>query len=256
MKDTNKVAIPIIQNNFGEYLLITRSEYPEHKGERGPIAGHVKQNESIENALVREAKEELGLDITPIRQVVSMPQDIKADVGFWWLCSAKDDKIKPNREIEEYKYFASNDIKKLRLWPATKIFFENFVWSKTWNLKFSSLKSPDDVLKLIESGKKTIETRSRNPNDGVDDYSNIKSGDILHFVSTDTDKMIERKVVFNHVYNSIDEMLDIEDVEKILPGVGSKENMKSQFELAKQKWGEKYKYELENYGIVAIGFER
>lgn len=255
MKDTNKVAIPVIQNDKGEYLLITRSEYPEHKGEWGPVAGHVKENETLEEALIRETKEELGLDITPVKQIVSLPQDIKDDVGFWWLCKANGNNIVPNNEIEEYKYFAPGDIKNLKLWPATKKFFENFVWQKIWNLKFSSLNSPDDILKLIESGEKTIETRSRNPNDQENDYTNIKGGDILHFVSTDTSKTIDKVVVFNHVYGSISEMVKAEDVEKILPGIGSKENMEIQFELAKQKWGEKYKFELENYGIVVIGFK-
>lgn len=255
MKDTNKVAIPVIQNDKGEYLLITRSEYPEHKGEWGPIAGHVKENESIEEALIREAKEELNLDITPIKQVVTIAQDIKGDVGFWWLCKVIGGEIRTNEEIEKYEFFASSEVKNIKLWPATKKFFENFVWQKIWNLKFSSLNSPDDILKLIETGEKTIETRSRNPNDRENDYTNVKEGDTLHFVSTDTGKTIDKVVVFNHVYTSISEMVKAEDVEKILPGIGSKENMESQFELAKQKWGEKYKFELENYGIVAIGFK-
>jgi len=255
MNDTNKVAIPIIQNDKGEYLLITRSEYRDHNGEWGPIAGHVKTNETIEEALIRETKEELSLKVKPIKQIVSLPQDIKDDVGYWWLCSIVGGEIKTNDEIEKYEFFASDEVKQLKLWPATKVFFENFIWSKTWNLKFSSLNTPDDILNLIESGTKTTETRSRNPNDGINDYSNIKNGDVLHFVSTDTGKTIDKVVVFNHVYNSIDEMLDIENVEKILPGIGSKENMRNQFETAKQKWGEKYKFELENYGIVAIGFK-
>lgn len=126
---------------------------------------------------------------------------------------------------------------------------------KFWNLKFSSVNKPDDIFNFLVSGEKTIETRSRNPEDGENDYTNVKPGDILHFRSLDTGKEIDKTVVFNHVYDSVEDMVKNEDVEKIRPGIGSKENMLKQYEEVKNKWGEKYKYELEHYGIVAIGFK-
>lgn len=126
---------------------------------------------------------------------------------------------------------------------------------KTWYLKFASLNKSDDIFDLILSGKKTVETRSRNPNDGDKDYTNVKPGDILHFKSIDTGKEIDKTVVSNHVYDSVEEMIKNEDVEKIMPGIGSKENYLKRVEKLKNKWGEKYKYELEHYGIVAIGFK-
>lgn len=126
---------------------------------------------------------------------------------------------------------------------------------KTWNLKFASLNKTDDIFDLVLSGDKTIETRSRNPNDGEGDYTNIKPGDILIIKSLDTGKEIQKEVVFNHVYNSIGEMVSNENEEKIFPGIGSKENLVKVYEDAKNKWGEKYKFEVENYGMVAIGFK-
>lgn len=126
---------------------------------------------------------------------------------------------------------------------------------KTWNLKFGSLNKPDDIFDLIVNGKKTVETRSRNPTEGDDDYSNVKPGDILHIKSLDTDREIEKMVVFNHIYNSVEEMVNKEDVELIFPGIGSKENYLKVIDEVKNKWGEKYKFELEHYGIVAIGFK-
>jgi len=126
---------------------------------------------------------------------------------------------------------------------------------KTWNLKFSSLGQPDDVFDLIVSGKKTVETRSRNPNDGEGDYTNIKPGDILHFKSLDTGKELEKTVVSNHIYSSPNEMVVNENVEKILPGIGSKENYLKRIDKLKVKFGEKYKFELDHYGMVAIEFK-
>lgn len=126
---------------------------------------------------------------------------------------------------------------------------------KTWTLKFASLNKPDDIFDLIVSGKKIVETRSRNPNDGERDYTNIKPGDILHFISLDTGRTLDKQVISNHVYDSVTEMLKNEDVELILPGISTRENYLDQLEIAKYKWGQKYSFELEHYGIVAIAFK-
>ena len=126
---------------------------------------------------------------------------------------------------------------------------------KTWFLKFASKETPDDIFNLIVSGQKTIETRSRNPTEGENDYSNIKVGDKLLIKSLDSGRELSKEVVSIHIYDTVSEMIQNEDVEKILPGVGSKDKMIENFEVVKNKWGEKYKFELEHYGIVAINFK-
>lgn len=126
---------------------------------------------------------------------------------------------------------------------------------KIWKLKFASYKEKDDIFNMILSGKKTIETRSRNPNDGENDYSNIKEGDTLEIISLDSGKKIEKVVTFSHVYNSVEELVQHEDVTKILPNISNNDEYLKIIEEVKNKWGEKYKFELENYGMVAIGFK-
>lgn len=133
MTDTKDVAIPLITNSEGKFLLITRSEYPDHKGEWGPIAGHVKENESIEDALIREAGEELSLVIRPQKEVAILPQDVGEDVGHWWICEVVSGEIKPNYEIESYNYFSPDETRSLKLWPATKKFFELHIWKNNKN---------------------------------------------------------------------------------------------------------------------------
>ncbi len=126
---------------------------------------------------------------------------------------------------------------------------------KIWKLKFASYKEKDDMFNMILDGKKTVETRSRNPNDGENDYSNIKVDDILEITSLDSGNKIEKVVTFNHIYNSVDELVQHEDVTKILPSVSSNDEYLKVIEEVKNKWGDKYKFELENYGVVAIGFK-
>lgn len=125
--------------------------------------------------------------------------------------------------------------------------------TKTWTLKFASYKESDDILNTIESGLKVIETRPYTPQD-YKDYSKIKKGDRLVFVSLDTDKQIEKTALGAKVYKTVVEMLQNEDYESIFPGIGSKERLLAVFEEVKQKWGSSYQYNLEHYGIVAIYF--
>ena len=123
-----------------------------------------------------------------------------------------------------------------------------------WILKFASYKTPDDIFDLVETGEKTVETRPRNP-ESLRDYSNIKTGDFLVLKSLDTGKKIEKIVSFVHLYNSVSEMIETEDEEKIFPGIGSKENLLNFYGEVKKKWGRSYAQKLEKYGIVAIGIK-
>lgn len=119
--------------------------------------------------------------------------------------------------------------------------------SKTWVLRFASYKTPDDILNLIISGNKTIETR---PN-----TKNFNVGDKLILVSMTSKRKIEKTINFVHIYKSPEEMLETEDFNKIFPNIGSKEKLLEVYEVAKIKWGKKYKNELEIFGIVAIGIK-
>ena len=126
---------------------------------------------------------------------------------------------------------------------------------KTWRLRFASYKTPDDIFNLIVNGKKTIESRQRKAPGSHKNYQDVKPGDKLLFCSVVSGREVTKEVTFINKYNSVEEMVNKEDVELIFPGVGSKENYLKVIDEVKNKWGEKYKFELEHYGIVAIGFK-
>ncbi len=133
MKDTNKVAVCLIQNDKGEYLFIRRTKYKdlgEFQNAWYPPTGHIRENETTEQALVREIKEELNLDIKPIELLSEWEQDIPGETAYWWKCGVVGGKIKKNYEIQNYRYFSAEELKNLKLWPATIKFFNKFVWNK------------------------------------------------------------------------------------------------------------------------------
>lgn len=123
----------------------------------------------------------------------------------------------------------------------------------TWFLKFASNQTPDDIFNFVVSGLKTIETRPINPNDHPS-YVEIKIGDKLVFHSLDSGREIEKNVTFVHIYKSVQDMVISEPVQQILPGIKTPQEMLDVYEQVKQKWGGEYAYNLEHFGIVAIGF--
>lgn len=131
MKDTKKVIVALIKNDSGKYLFIKPSDYKDF-GEMHdawyPPSGHVKEGETLKQAVEREIKEELGTDLLELNIIGDWAQDVPGETAFWWNAKVDENKIKPSHEIKEYKYFTKEEVKDLKLWPATRKFFEEFIW--------------------------------------------------------------------------------------------------------------------------------
>lgn len=115
------VVIIIIKN--GRYLLIKQSKDP-FKGFWGPVHGKIEEHETISQAIIREAKEEIGATVVPIRKLWESTADYGADRLHWWLVKCGEESIKINtQEISEYNYFLPSQLPTLKLFPMTEIFF-------------------------------------------------------------------------------------------------------------------------------------
>lgn len=120
------VVLAVIRQN-GKYLMTLRvANDPEDKGYLGfwQIPGGGWQiGETMEQAVTREAKEELGVDIEIIQKIPvifdSMRNDWHGKLNCF-LCRMKDSnqKIVLNEEASEYKWFTFDEIKKLKSFPA------------------------------------------------------------------------------------------------------------------------------------------
>ena len=80
--------------------------------------GLVEKSETIKEALIREAKEETGLDIIPVR-LVGIYDDPERDprgvVSVAFLCKPKNAKTKPGEEVLDVKFFPLEEAVKMRL---------------------------------------------------------------------------------------------------------------------------------------------
>ncbi len=89
--------------------------------------GKLEQNESFEEAIKRECKEELSIDINPIEEVgsVELTQGDVVSMFMFILISGDVSKIKL-KDHREIRYVTFNELKNLDLSQADRLFVQNY----------------------------------------------------------------------------------------------------------------------------------
>lgn len=122
----------LIENSKGQILLVKSPKW----GDLFTIAGgHVELGETLEDALKREIKEEVGLDIYDIRPLMSQeaifsPQFYKRRhfIFFDFYCKCKDQDVKLDGvEITSYGWFDPRDALRLNLDQFTRRMIEKYL---------------------------------------------------------------------------------------------------------------------------------
>jgi nucleoside triphosphatase len=93
--------------------------------------GHIELGEKMEDALVREVKEETGLDISDI-QLISLQEAVYSDtfeaqkhfIFIDFLCKTNSDEVILNDEAEEFEWVPLEEIESYDLGGFTRRFFE------------------------------------------------------------------------------------------------------------------------------------
>lgn len=119
------IATAIIKNKRGEILLLKRGETKTFQLHWQLPEGKLEEKENPREALEREVKEELGLDINSaelnkVSQSMFKAKGIKyLAIRIVFLVKVKNDKIILSREHSDYKWVKSNRISRIKLLPDT-----------------------------------------------------------------------------------------------------------------------------------------
>lgn len=125
------VSVIFIENSEGKFLIQKTSK---EKGEKhATTGGHVLSGENSKEAIIREVKEELGLDIS--NEDIIHIGDLLFGIPFGEIYYLKKDlditKLKPQQEeVEKVEYLSKNEILKL---------IENDKITKSHGLMFKKL---------------------------------------------------------------------------------------------------------------------
>ncbi|WP_408095585.1 NUDIX hydrolase [Peredibacter sp. HCB2-198] len=111
-----KEAIMIVLEKDGKFLLGKRSAWKtKAPGYWCPISGHIEPNETEEEAVIREAQEELGIEVRPTQKITSTPTHDGRVMLHWWKAEiVKGNPQINNNENEEIRWFSKDELNTLR----------------------------------------------------------------------------------------------------------------------------------------------
>jgi NAD+ diphosphatase len=94
----------------GEALLLARSpHFPA--GMHSALAGFVEPGESLEHCLVREVREEVGIEVTNLRYFSSQPWPFPHSLMIAFNCDYAGGELKPDpAEIEAAAWFTPDNL--------------------------------------------------------------------------------------------------------------------------------------------------
>jgi len=123
MKDA--VAVVII-NKADKYLLIRRAKKDASEDYWCPVTGAVEKDETQEQAVIREAKEELGITVEPEKKVWECLTHNKEYRLHWWVVRHIDDEISANPlEVKEYRWVSVHEMPAIgKMFDSDLVFFQ------------------------------------------------------------------------------------------------------------------------------------
>jgi NAD+ diphosphatase len=131
----SQVIVGIISQKTDDqikYLLVSATkDWGKFTGSYYPPGGHIEEGEDKITALKREIKEELNLEIEPIKEVAETKGDVEGQITYWWSCKVIGGKMEIDKEeIKDAGFFSQEEMNNLKLWPATAKFFNNYIFNK------------------------------------------------------------------------------------------------------------------------------
>ncbi len=115
----------LIVNKKGKILLVRSHKWVNRK--LTVPGGHIELGESVKDALIREVKEETGLEVIPSK-LLMVQEAIYSDEFFKkkhfifldYLCKALSDKVSLDQnELQEYDWYEETEIQESALEPYT-----------------------------------------------------------------------------------------------------------------------------------------
>lgn len=125
----------LIINDSGDILLVQSYKWNNFWSVPG---GHIELGERAEEAVKREVKEEVGLDVEPIKMLMVQqavyPKNFMAPKHFIFmdfLCRTKSSEVKlDNREIQESKWVTPEEALQEKLEEFTRNLVEKYLSEK------------------------------------------------------------------------------------------------------------------------------
>lgn len=117
--------VALVRNSENKYLLLEDCR-KEMQGYWAPPHGRCEPTDTSEEAgVIRETFEETGLEIKPIKKLLTQPADTKVKTVSFWLVDLIGGQLKIDpSETSNHGWFTIDDALSIKLYPGTKLFFD------------------------------------------------------------------------------------------------------------------------------------
>jgi 8-oxo-dGTP diphosphatase len=124
-----KPAVVLVLRDGDRVLAIQRAEWVPRGGWWSLPSGRIEPGETAEDALRREAREELGIAVDPLREVWRCPTDDGTYLLHWWLCAWRGGALQPDPgEVARHCWVDADGYDRLRPgFTAHRAFFQT-IW--------------------------------------------------------------------------------------------------------------------------------
>jgi len=123
MNQNIKIAVDAIVFGYDEkvlYVLLIKQKYGHYKGNWALPGGFVKEDEGLQNAVIRELKEETGVAVNYLEQLYTFGDDINRDkrfrvvsVAYFALVDSENFVLEADTDAEEVAWFPIQEIPQL-----------------------------------------------------------------------------------------------------------------------------------------------
>lgn len=110
---TDPVGVVAVVMRGNQTLVIRRGPNVPYSGYVAPLSGRLEPGESEAEAVVREVREEVGLEVIPIRRVWECPSEGGGYDLHWWLAEYAGGELVLNEEVSEATWIYPSDFEKL-----------------------------------------------------------------------------------------------------------------------------------------------
>ena len=121
-----KDAVAIVISEAGRFLLIKRAKKDASEDYWCPVTGAVETGETQEQAVIREAKEELGITVKPVRKVWECLTHNKEYRLHWWMARLASDSVNADpQEVKEYRWISVSEMPGIgKMFEGDLVFFK------------------------------------------------------------------------------------------------------------------------------------
>ncbi|MCH7232285.1 NUDIX hydrolase [Glycomyces sp. L485] len=129
MVTSNREAIVAVLRRGGKVLVIRRGPEARRPGYWAPLSGTIEPGESQSDALVREVREEVGLEVAPSAKVWESSTDDGSFVLHWWTAEAEPGEVVPDPgEVSETQWVTPEEfLAMVPIFEGDREFFERIL---------------------------------------------------------------------------------------------------------------------------------